>query len=148
MPGKNWNSPPRRGSTRHRFSSTASSPESGRLRTLTKLSARAHKVTGNATGPPLPITAPCFLLEKVVTTTIFKQDPRYFYKRTGTNRSRAGYAISRTFVCRGDDKKDQFCYSSLINRFGSGFVSNYYYPAADRDKAWRDPAQLSRGYWL
>jgi hypothetical protein len=73
------------------------------------------------------------LLEKVVTTTIFKQDPRYFYKGTGTNRSRALYAISRTFVCRGDNRKDQFCYSSFINRFGSGFLTNYYYPAADRD---------------
>lgn len=75
------------------------------------------------------------LLEKVVTATIFKQDPRYFYKGTGTNRSRAFYAISRTFVCRGDNKKDQFCYSSLIDRFGTGFVTNYYYPAADRDTA-------------
>ena len=75
------------------------------------------------------------LLEKVLATTIFKQDPRYFYKGTGTKRSRAFYAISRTFVCRGDNKKDQFCYSSFINRLGTGFVTNYYYPAADRDKA-------------
>jgi hypothetical protein len=75
------------------------------------------------------------LLEKVVATTIFKQDPRYFYKGTGAKRSRAFYAISRTFICRGDNKKDQFCYSSFINRFGTGFVTNYYYPAADRDKA-------------
>jgi hypothetical protein len=73
------------------------------------------------------------LLEKVVATTISKQDPRYFYKGTGTNRSRALYAISRTFVCRGDNKKDQFCYSSFIGRFGTGFVTNYYYPAASRD---------------
>lgn len=75
------------------------------------------------------------LLEKVLATTIFKQDPRYFYKGTGTKRSRAFYAISRTFVCRGDNKKDQFCYSSFANRLGTGFVTNYYYPAADRDKA-------------
>ncbi len=73
------------------------------------------------------------LLEKVVTPAIFKQDPRYFYKGTGTNRSRILYAISRTFICRGDNKKEQFCYSSFINRFGSGFVTNYYYPAVDRD---------------
>ena len=74
------------------------------------------------------------LLEKVVTTTIFRQDPRYFYRGTGTTRSRVLYAISRIFVCRGDNKKDQFCYSSFVNRFGAGFVSNYYYPAVDRDK--------------
>lgn len=75
------------------------------------------------------------LLEKVVMPTIFKQDPRYFYEGIGTKRSRVFYAISRTFVCRGDNKKDQFCYSSFINRFGTGLVTNYYYPAADRDKA-------------
>jgi hypothetical protein len=73
-------------------------------------------------------------IENFLMPTVFKQDPRYFYKGTGTNRSRALYALSRTFVCRGDNKKDQFCYSSLINRFGTGFVTNYYYPAADRDK--------------
>ena len=73
------------------------------------------------------------LLEKAVSTTIFKQDPRYFYNGTGTNRSRFLYAISRTFICRGDNRKDQFCYSSFINRFGTGLVTNYYYPAADRD---------------
>jgi hypothetical protein len=72
-------------------------------------------------------------MEKVVTTTIFKQDPRYFYRGTGTKRSRVYYAISRTFVCRGDNKKDQFCYSSFVNRLGTGFLTNYYYPAADRD---------------
>jgi len=75
------------------------------------------------------------LIEKAVTTTIFKQDPRYFYKGTGTSGSRALYAISRTFVCRGDNKQDQFCYSSFISRFATGFITNYYYPAADRDKA-------------
>jgi hypothetical protein len=73
------------------------------------------------------------VLEKTLMPVIFKQDPRYFYKGTGAKRSRALYAMSRTFVCRGDDKKDQFCYSSFINRFGTGFVTNYYYPAADRD---------------
>ncbi len=75
------------------------------------------------------------LIEKVVTTTIFKQDPRYFYQGTGTKRSRAFYAISRTFVCRGDNKKDQFCYSSFVTPLGTGFITNYYYPPADRDKA-------------
>lgn len=73
------------------------------------------------------------LLEKTVMPTVFKQDPRYFHKGTGSAGSRALYAISRTFVCRGDNKKDQFCYSSLVERYGVGFLTNYYYPAADRD---------------
>jgi hypothetical protein len=73
------------------------------------------------------------MLENFVTTTLFKQDPRYFYKGTGTKRSRALYAVSRTFICRGDNKRDQLCYSSLVDRFGTGFVTQYYFPAADRD---------------
>ncbi len=75
------------------------------------------------------------VLGGVVAPIVFKQDPRYFQKATGTTRSRVLYAISRTFVCRGDNKKDQFCYSSFVSRFGTGFVTNYFYPAADRDKA-------------
>ena len=73
-------------------------------------------------------------VEKLVMPAIFHQDPRYFYKGTGTTRSRILYAASRTMVCRGDTKKDQFCISTFIPRFGTGFLTNYFYPAADRDK--------------
>lgn len=75
------------------------------------------------------------MLEKFVMPTIFKQDPRYFYKGTGTKSSRLLYAISRSVICRGDNKRDQFCYSSFLNRFASGFLTNYYYPAADRNSS-------------
>lgn len=71
--------------------------------------------------------------EKFVMPALFKQDPRYFYKGTGTKNSRFWYAISRSVICQGDNKKPQFCYSSFISRFGTGFLSNYYYPHADRD---------------
>jgi hypothetical protein len=75
------------------------------------------------------------LIGSVIMPAIFKQDPRYFYKGTGSKRSRFFYAISRTVICRGDNKHDQFCYSSFISRPASGFLSNYYYPAADRNSA-------------
>ena len=73
------------------------------------------------------------MLDRVVMPTIFHQDPRYFYKGTGSTKSRAGYALSRTFICQGDNKKAQFCYSRLISNFGSGFATNYLYPKADRN---------------
>jgi hypothetical protein len=73
------------------------------------------------------------LIDKVVMPTIVKQDPRYFYKGTGTRRSRAFYAISRSVMCRGDNKKAQFCYSSLISRVASGALTNLYVPPADRN---------------
>ncbi len=74
------------------------------------------------------------LLKKVVAPTIFKQDPRYFYRGTGTTSSRALYAVSRTLICRGDNRKDQFCYSNLVGRFGAGFITNYYYPPSSRER--------------
>ncbi len=75
------------------------------------------------------------LIEKVVVTSLAKQDPRYFVKGTGSSSSRAWWAISRTVVCRGDNKKFQFCYSSLASRFGSGFVTQYFFPASARDSS-------------
>ena len=71
--------------------------------------------------------------DKFVMPALFKQDPRYFYKGTGTRNSRFWYAVSRSVICQGDNKQAQFCYSSIISRFGTGFLSNYYYPHADRD---------------
>ena len=78
---------------------------------------------------------PGSLIGSVMMPAIFKQDPRYFYKGTGSKRSRFFYAISRTVICRGDNKQDQFCYSSFISRPASAFLSNCYYPVADRNSA-------------
>lgn len=74
-------------------------------------------------------------LESVVLTTVFKQDPRYFYKGTGSTQSRVIHAVSRSVLCRGDNKRTQFCYSSFIARFASGALTNLYYPSADRNGA-------------
>lgn len=75
------------------------------------------------------------VLERVVLTTLFKQDPRYYYNGTGSTRSRAWYAIKRSVICQGDNKKAQFCYSAVIGDFGANALTNYYYPAADRNSA-------------
>jgi hypothetical protein len=75
------------------------------------------------------------IIDKVIMPTVFKQDPRYFYKGTGTARSRAFYAISRSVICRGDNRQAQVCYSSLISHFASASVTNLYYPPADRDSS-------------
>jgi hypothetical protein len=73
------------------------------------------------------------LIGKVVMPTVFKQDPRYFYKGTGTKGSRAFYAINRSVICRGDNKQSQLCYSALISRIASGALANLYLPAGDRN---------------
>lgn len=64
--------------------------------------------------------------------TILHQDPRYFYRGTGTTRSRLLYAIGNAVVCKGDNKKWQPNYSNFLGSFASGGVSYLYYPASDR----------------
>lgn len=67
--------------------------------------------------------------------SLFKQDPRYFYKGTGSPRSRFLYAISQSVVCRGDNGRRQLNYSALLGSLAAGGISNLYYPKADRDAA-------------
>lgn len=73
------------------------------------------------------------LIDRAIMPIVFKQDPRYFYKGTGGKRSRFLYAVSRSVICQGDNKKAQFCYSSILGRFASGFLVNLSYPASDRN---------------
>ena len=64
--------------------------------------------------------------------SIFKQDPRYFYKGTGTVRSRILYAISMSVICKGDNGRWQLYYSGIMGGLASGGISNLYYPSNDR----------------
>jgi hypothetical protein len=64
--------------------------------------------------------------------SLFHQDPRYFYKGTGSVRQRAQYAIVSVVVCRGDNGKRQLNISRLLGTFAAGAVSNLYYPPANR----------------
>ncbi len=48
--------------------------------------------------------------------SLLKQDPRYFYKGTGSTRSRILYAIANSVICKGDNGRWQPNYSSI---FGS-----------------------------
>jgi len=64
--------------------------------------------------------------------SLLKQDPRYFYKGTGSFRSRFWYAISFAFICKGDNRRWQFNYSSILGSLAAGGISNAYYPDTDR----------------
>jgi hypothetical protein len=63
---------------------------------------------------------------------LFKQDPRYFYKGTGTIRHRALYAIANAVICKGDNHHWQVNYSAILGGLASGALSNLYYPAPNR----------------
>lgn len=66
---------------------------------------------------------------------LLKQDPRYFYKGTGSTHSRFLYAIRMSVVCKGDNGRWQFNYSNILGSLAAGGLSNLYYPALDRDSA-------------
>jgi Carboxypeptidase regulatory-like domain len=67
--------------------------------------------------------------------SLLKQDPRYFYKGTGTARSRILYAIANAVICRGDNKHWQPNYSNVVGSFAASGISNLYYPTSDRNGA-------------
>jgi hypothetical protein len=64
--------------------------------------------------------------------SLLKQDPRYFYKGTGSTGSRILYAIANSVICKGDNKRWQANYSGILGNLASGGISNLYYPANDR----------------
>jgi hypothetical protein len=64
--------------------------------------------------------------------SILHQDPRYFYKGTGSTKSRVLYALGNAVLAKGDNKKWQPNYSQIIGAFATGGISQLYYPASDR----------------
>ena len=66
---------------------------------------------------------------------LFKQDPRYFYKGTGTIRARTLYAVANAVICKGDNGHWQFDYSGILGSLAAGGISNLYYPASNRNGA-------------
>jgi hypothetical protein len=66
---------------------------------------------------------------------LFHQDPRYFWKGTGTIKSRVSYAITRAFLCRGDNGKTEFNYAGILGDLAAGALANTYYPAGNREGA-------------
>jgi Carboxypeptidase regulatory-like domain len=63
---------------------------------------------------------------------VFKQDPRYFYKGTGSVHSRVLYALANAVICKGDNHRWQPNYSAILGGIAAGGISNFYYPAVNR----------------
>ena len=75
------------------------------------------------------------LIGSALLPSILKQDPRYFYKGTGSKRSRFLYAVANAVICKGDNGHWQANYSSILGSLAAGGISNLYYPASDRNGA-------------
>ena len=72
------------------------------------------------------------LLTNAVLPVYFHQDPRYFYKGTGSIRSRALYALATSVVCKGDNGRWQPNYSGILGSLAASGLANAYYPAPNR----------------
>ena len=75
------------------------------------------------------------LIGGAILPSLLKQDPRYFYKGTGSKRSRIRYAIANSVICKGDNGHWQANYSGILGGLAAGGISNLYYPAKDREGA-------------
>lgn len=72
------------------------------------------------------------LIGGAILPSLLHQDPRYFYKGTGTKKFRTMYALAHPFVCKGDNGRWQPNYSSLGGDLASAALSNAYYPSSNR----------------
>jgi hypothetical protein len=64
--------------------------------------------------------------------SIFHQDPRYFYRGSGSIPKRAGYAMSTAFIQKGNSGHFQPAYSRILGSIAAGAISNLYRPSANR----------------
>jgi hypothetical protein len=71
-------------------------------------------------------------LSHAVFPSLLHQDPRYYYRGTGSFTSRLFHAVSFAFVTRSDRGRTVPNYSYLLGDLASGGLSNLYYPRADR----------------
>ncbi|HSS99316.1 MAG TPA: carboxypeptidase-like regulatory domain-containing protein, partial [Terriglobales bacterium] len=69
------------------------------------------------------------MIGSAILPSLLKQDPRYFYKGTGSKRSRALYALANAVICKGDNGHWQTNYSGILGSLAAGGLSNLYYPA-------------------
>ena len=75
------------------------------------------------------------LFGNAIYPALLRQDPRFFYKGTGTVRERTMYALASAVVCKGDNGRWQPNYSGILGSLTTGGISNLYYPASDRNGA-------------
>jgi len=75
------------------------------------------------------------MLGNAILPSVLHQDPRYFYKGTGSITSRALYAIATVVICKGDSGRWQPNYSFVLGNLAAAGISNIYYPSTDRQGA-------------
>ena len=72
------------------------------------------------------------MVSRAILPTVLHQDPRYFYRGSGSIRSRIFYALTAAVVARGDNGRMQPNYSQVLGNFASSGISNIYRAPSDR----------------
>jgi hypothetical protein len=90
---------------------------------------------GKRYGADFANSASAVFIGSAILPSVLKQDPRYFYKGSGTVRSRFLYAVAMAVVCKGDSGRWQPNYSNVLGSLAAGGLSNLYYPSQDRHGA-------------
>jgi hypothetical protein len=72
------------------------------------------------------------MVSRAILPTVLHQDPRYFYRGSGSIRSRILYALAAAVICRGDNGRLQPNYSQVLGNFAASGISNLYRAPGDR----------------
>ena len=73
------------------------------------------------------------MVSQAVLPSLFKQDPRYFRRASGSFGSRVGYALSRMWITRRDDGSRVANLSPILGAAITAGISRAYYPSVDRN---------------
>jgi hypothetical protein len=71
-------------------------------------------------------------LSGAVFPSLFKQDPRYYYRGTGTAKQRMLHAISNSVWCKGDNGNWQVNYSNMLGVVSGAAIASTYYPTKNQ----------------
>ena len=71
-------------------------------------------------------------LSGAVFPSLVKQDPRYFFRGTGSKKKRLLYAISNSVMCKGDNGRWQVNYSNMAGVVSGAALVSTYYPSQNQ----------------
>ncbi len=72
------------------------------------------------------------MVSRALLPAILHQDPRYFYRGSGSVGSRIVYALRSAIITRGDNGRMQPNYSQVLGNFAASGISNLYRAPGDR----------------
>lgn len=71
-------------------------------------------------------------LSGAVFPSLLKQDPRYFYRGTGSTKKRLLYAMGNSVMCKGDNGRWQVNYSNMAGVVSGAALVSTYYPSKNQ----------------